>query len=78
MCLAIPARVIAMDGAHTARVDLHGNRWKVSTMLLPGTLPGDWVLVHAGFAIQRVDPEEAESIGSLLEELQGTIGENGE
>jgi len=77
MCLAIPARVIVMEGADTARVDLNGNRWKVSTLLLPGTQSGDWVLVHAGFAIQRLDPEQAESIGDLLEELQ-TVSERAE
>jgi hydrogenase expression/formation protein HypC len=58
MCLAIPARIIEMEGDR-AVVDAMGNRWKAKTTLLPEAKLGDVVLVHAGFAIALVDEEEA-------------------
>ena len=60
MCLAIPSRVVSTDGI-TAVVDVCGARRQASLMLLPEAVaPGDFVLVHAGFAMQTVDRETAE------------------
>jgi hydrogenase expression/formation protein HypC len=60
MCLAIPSRVVTTDGV-TAVVDVCGARREASLMLLPEEVaPGDYVLVHAGFAMQTVDRETAE------------------
>jgi hydrogenase expression/formation protein HypC len=60
MCLAIPSRVVSTDGI-TAVVDVCGARREASLMLLPEQVaPGDFVLVHAGFAMQTVDRETAE------------------
>jgi hydrogenase expression/formation protein HypC len=60
MCLAIPSRVVSTDGL-TAVVDVCGARREANLMLLPDEVaPGDFVLVHAGFAMQTVDRETAE------------------
>ena len=60
MCLAIPSRIVSTDG-FTAVVDVCGARREASLMLMPEEVaPGDFVLVHAGFAMQRVDRESAE------------------
>jgi hydrogenase expression/formation protein HypC len=60
MCLAIPSRVVSTDGV-TAVVDVCGARREANLMLLPEEVaPGDFVLVHAGFAMQTVDRETAE------------------
>lgn len=58
MCLAVPGRIVEHSG-NEAVVDLQGNRLKVSTMLTPEAAVGDWVLVHAGFAITCLDEREA-------------------
>ena len=68
MCLAVPAKVVQTAGA-SATVDMHGNRLEVSTMLLEGAAVGDWVLVHAGFAIQKIDAATAEETFALLGDL---------
>src|SRR5512137_474542 len=60
MCLAIPSKVVSTDGL-TAVVEVCGARREANLMLLPETVaPGDFVLVHAGFAMQTVDRETAE------------------
>ena len=69
MCLAIPARIIEMEGDR-AVVDAMGNRWKAKTTLLPDAKLGDFVLVHAGFAISLVDEEEAKKTWELFAEIE--------
>lgn len=60
MCLAIPSRIVSTDGC-TAVVDVCGARREANLMLMPEEVaPGDFVLVHAGFAMQMVDRETAE------------------
>ena len=56
MCLAVPARIVELEG-DMAVVDAMGNRWKAKTTLLPEAKLGDLVLMHAGFAISLVDEE---------------------
>jgi hydrogenase expression/formation protein HypC len=68
MCLAIPARIVELEG-DKAVVDAMGNRWKAKTTLLPEAKLGDLVLMHAGFAISIVDEEEARETWELLREI---------
>jgi len=68
MCLAIPARIVELEG-DKAVVDAMGNRWKAKTTLLPGAKLGDLVLIHAGFAISLVDEEEAKKTWQLIAEI---------
>ena len=68
MCLAIPARIVELDGDR-AVVDAMGNRWKAKTTLLPEAKIGDLVLMHAGFAISLVDEEEAKKTWQLIAEI---------
>ena len=68
MCLAIPSRVVSIDDNLFAMIDVFGARKKVSLMLMPEeTNVGDYVLVHAGFAIQKVDRDIVESGKSMHE-----------
>ena len=75
MCLAVPAKLVEVDGA-SATADLHGNRIAISTILEPDAAVGDWVLLHAGFAIQRIDAEAARRMWAVLEDLDDAIGAN--
>ncbi|MHC4071852.1 MAG: HypC/HybG/HupF family hydrogenase formation chaperone [Planctomycetota bacterium] len=68
MCLAVPARIVELDGDR-AVVDAMGNRWKAKTTLLPDAKLGDLVLIHAGFAISLVDEEEAKKTWQLIAEI---------
>ena len=70
MCLAVPARVISIED-RLASVEVQGVRRAASLMLLPEAAVGDYVLVHAGFAMQIVDNEEAERIEALRAEMHG-------
>lgn len=75
MCLAIPARIVELKGDN-AIVDAMGNRFKARTMLLPKAKLGDLVLIHAGFAISRVDEEEARKTWQLIAEVNDYAREN--
>ncbi|HWR98554.1 MAG TPA: HypC/HybG/HupF family hydrogenase formation chaperone [Candidatus Methanoperedens sp.] len=78
MCLAIPSRVVSTDGI-TAVVDVCGARREASLMLLPEAVaPGDFVLVHAGFAMQTVDRETAEQSLSFFSRLVQAAAAAGE
>jgi hydrogenase expression/formation protein HypC len=68
MCLAIPARIVELDGDN-AVVDAMGNRFRAKTTLLNKVKLGDLVLVHAGFAITLVDEEEAKKTWQLIESI---------
>ena len=70
MCLAVPAKVLEITGS-VARVAVGGVERDASLMLLPEAKLGDYVLVHAGFAMQIVDAEEAERIHALRAEMRG-------
>ena len=67
MCLAVPAKIMKKDNA-MATVEVEGIRRKISLMLLPEANQGDFVLMHAGFAIQIIDAVEAELTMQLLKE----------
>ncbi len=68
MCLAIPVKVIKING-EKAIVDADGLQKEISIMLLPQIKVGDYVLLHSGFAIKRVDLEEAKETLKLVEEI---------
>jgi hydrogenase expression/formation protein HypC len=75
MCLAIPGRIEEIVDAdlRLARVDVAGVRRNVNIGLLDsegsGVQPGDWVLIHVGFALSKVDEEEALATRRLLEQM---------
>jgi hydrogenase expression/formation protein HypC len=72
MCLAIPGKVLEVfedRGVRMGRADFGGTVRKVCLESLPEAGIGDYVLVHVGFALSKVDPEEAERTYRLLEEL---------
>lgn len=69
MCLAIPVRVVAVEG-NVATVDLGGSRAKARLDTLGEPVQvGDYLLVHAGFALRRLDPQDAEETLRLWDEL---------
>ena len=68
MCLAIPARVVEIQDNDQAIVDLGGVRKDVSLALVEGVEVGDYVIVHVGYALTRLDPEEAEKTLALMAE----------
>jgi len=68
MCLAIPARIIDLEG-DKAVVDAMGNRFSAKTTLLPDAKVGDIVLVHAGFAIHVIPEDEAKKTWQLIAEI---------
>jgi len=75
MCLAIPGQIVEVvdDENRLAMVDVAGVRRTVNVGLLDvngtGVGPGDWVLIHVGFAISQVDEEEARATRVLLERM---------
>ncbi len=69
MCLAVPAQLVSQDGDE-AVADLHGNRVKVNTLLVGEVKIGDWVLIHAGFAIQKLDYKEAQETWAILKDVE--------
>lgn len=69
MCLAVPAQVVEVLPGDNAVVDLAGVRKEVSLALLDGVNPGDYVIVHVGYALQKIDAEEAEKTLRLFAEL---------
>jgi len=60
MCLAIPARVVDLPEAGVALVDVGGVQKRISLALVDGVACGDYVIVHVGYALARLDPEEAQ------------------
>lgn len=69
MCLAIPARIVELRDDDQALVELGGIRKEVSLALVDGVGVGDYVIVHVGYAINRLDPEEAEKTLALFAEM---------
>ncbi|MBL8307374.1 MAG: HypC/HybG/HupF family hydrogenase formation chaperone [Rubrivivax sp.] len=66
MCLAIPVRVVELVGDDQAVVDLDGVRKEISLSLVDGVQVGDYVILHVGYALTRLDPEEAERTLALF------------
>ena len=72
MCLAIPAKVVELRDADLAVIDLGGVRKEISLALVEDVAPGDFVIVHVGYALQKVDPEEAEKTLVLFAGLEAS------
>ena len=68
MCLAVPARIVERED-FLATVEMNGVTRKASLMLLPEAVVGDWVLVHAGFAVQSINEHDAKITMDLLKEI---------
>lgn len=73
MCLAIPSRIVQIEN-NMATIDVDGLRRKASLLLLEDARVGDYVIVHAGFAIHRIDETEAMKSLELLKEAAAMIG----
>ena len=73
MCLAVPAKVLEITGT-TARVDIAGNVRDANLALVDDVRIGDYVMLHAGFAIAKYSPEEAQKTLELLREAFGEGG----
>ncbi len=71
MCLAVPAKIIDKKD-QMAVVEVNSIQRQVSLMLLPEAVIGDFVLIHAGFAIQAIDEAEADLTNQLLREMNGS------
>ena len=69
MCLAIPAQVVELRDNDNALVDLAGVKKEISLALVEGVVVGDYVIVHVGYALNKLDPEEAEKTLKLFAEM---------
>ena len=76
MCLAVPGRIIELDGV-TARVDFGGVTREANVTLVPEAAVDSYVLVHAGFAIQVLNEVEAEETLSLFRQMADAMDEAG-
>ncbi|MFW9912988.1 MAG: HypC/HybG/HupF family hydrogenase formation chaperone [Candidatus Thorarchaeota archaeon] len=74
MCLAVPGLVESIDEDY-AEVDFGGVRKRVCIALLPGLKTGEYVIVHTGYAIERLNPEEAKKRLELWEEMAQMVHE---
>ena len=68
MCLGIPAKVVEVDESGIGKVDYLGTKVKANLTLLENVKIGDWVILHAGFAISQLNEEEAQETPQLLRE----------
>jgi hydrogenase expression/formation protein HypC len=68
MCLGIPAKVIEVDESKYGKIDYLGTKVKTNFYLLEDVKKGDWVIVHAGFAISKLNEEEAKETMDLIRE----------
>ena len=75
MCLAIPAQIIELKDGRLATVDILGVTREASLDLTPQAQLGDFVLVHAGFAIEVVDPDYAQETIDLIREFPDLVGD---
>ena len=75
MCLAIPAQVVELRDGDTAVVDLAGVRKEISLALVDHVAVGDYVIVHVGYALNKLDPDEAAKTLALFAEI-GQLGDD--
>jgi hydrogenase expression/formation protein HypC len=75
MCLAVPVRVLAVLDGQWAEVEVGGICSRISIAIIDEVAPGDYVIVHAGFAIARLDVREAEKTLALFAEIARRLGE---
>jgi hydrogenase expression/formation protein HypC len=72
MCLAIPSKILSIKG-NTAEIDVGGNTKEVNIILTPEAKVGEYVLLHAGFAINVIDEQSAEEIFDAWEEAYAAL-----
>jgi len=70
MCLALPVKVIELGAGDIARVDLGGVTKEISLALLDDVRVGDYVILHVGYALSKLDPVEAEKTLALFAEMR--------
>lgn len=70
MCLAVPGQIVSREEGMGV-VDVRGNRLRAGLTLVPDAKPGDWVLVHAGFAITEITSQDAAETNALLDQIEG-------
>ncbi len=70
MCLAVPAKILEITPDQLATVDFGGVQRVISVQLLPQAQPGDYVLIHTGFAIGVIDEAEAQETLALFREIE--------
>ncbi|OGD16507.1 MAG: hypothetical protein A2V76_00280 [Candidatus Aminicenantes bacterium RBG_16_63_14] len=69
MCLAVPAEITLLDDSGQGTVNYMGSEVKANFSLVPQARPGDWVIIHAGFAISVMDENEARETLLLFKEM---------
>ncbi len=74
MCLSIPARIISIDGS-MAEVSAGGTVFKAGLQMVEDVIVGDYILLHAGFAIQKISEEEASETMKLLKEMEDAMND---
>lgn len=74
MCLAVPARIVELNG-EMAKVEVGGVHRMVSLMMVPDAKLGDYVITHAGFALHKVDEADALASIELLRELVAAVNQ---
>ena len=74
MCLSIPAKIVSIDG-NMAEVSAGGTIFKAGLHMIENAMVGDYILLHAGFAIQKVNEKEAEETIRLFEEMNNSLNE---
>mgnify|MGYP003588953742 CR=1 FL=1 len=70
MCLAIPAQIVELRDGDNAIVDLAGVRKEISLSLVDNVTVGDYVIVHVGYALNKLDPDEAAKTLQLFAEME--------
>lgn len=71
MCLAIPGRLVELKDDSMGKVDLGGITMEISLVFLPDAQVGDWLIIHTGFALDRISEQDALETISLLQEAFG-------
>jgi hydrogenase expression/formation protein HypC len=74
MCLSIPARIVTIDGI-MADVSVGGTIFKAGLHMIENAMVGDYILLHAGFAIQKISEKEAAETIKLFEEMNNSLKE---
>ena len=77
MCLAVPGKILSREDG-IGVVDIRGNRMRAGLALVPEAKVGDWVLVHAGFAITRLTPDDAAETNALLDQMEDLADREGQ
>lgn len=74
MCLSIPAKIVSIDGS-MAEVSVGGSLFKAGLHMIENAKVGDYILLHAGFAIQKISEEDAAETIKILKEMNDTLNE---